>query len=101
MFELSEARRDELVERWAARIVDRGLGTAAVFLLEAHKPLAGIGAHALVGFQPLVEPFLRIDTGELAAFMRHPENIERLIRRIDALDEQRRNQQREGTNGQP
>jgi hypothetical protein len=81
--------------------VDRGLGTAAVFLLEAHKPVAGIGAQALVGFQPLVEPFLRIDAGELAAFMRHPENIERLIRRIEELNEQRRKQQREGTDGHP
>jgi hypothetical protein len=101
MFELSEARRDELAESWAARIVERGLGSAAVFLLEAHKPLAGIGAHALVGFQPMIEPFLRINATELAAFMRQPENIERLIGRIETLDEQRRNQQREGTNGQP
>jgi hypothetical protein len=90
MFELSEARRDQLIERWAARIVDRGLATAAVFLLEAHKPLGGIGAHAMMGFQPLIEPLLRIDAGELAAFMRHPDNIERLILRIEELDAQRR-----------
>lgn len=101
MFELSEPRRNELVEGWAARIVDRGLAAAAIFLLEAHKPLAGIGAQALVGFQPMVEPFLRIDAGELAAFMRDPENIERLVRRIEELDELRRNQPRDGPNDQP
>ncbi|MFQ5806031.1 MAG: hypothetical protein ACE5I3_06240 [Phycisphaerae bacterium] len=90
MFELNDSRRDELVERWAAGIVDRGLGTAAVFLLEAHRPLAGLGAHALLGFRPILEPLLRIDAAELAAFVRQPENIERLVRRIEELDRERR-----------
>jgi len=97
MFELSEARRDELIERWAARIVDRGLGTAAVFLLEAHKPLAGIGAQAVLGFQPLIEPLLRINAGELAAFMRHADNIERLVLRIEKLDQERRQSRKGGS----
>jgi hypothetical protein len=90
MFELSEARRDELIERWAARIVDRGLRTPAVFLLEAHKPLGGIGAQLLLGLQPVLQALLQMSTVELAAFVRYPDNIERLILRIEELDEQRR-----------
>lgn len=90
MFELSDERRDELVELWAPWIVDRGLGTTAVFLLEAHKPLAGIGAHAVLGFRPIVEPLLRVDAAELAAFLRQPDNIERLVLRIEELEQQRR-----------
>jgi hypothetical protein len=102
MFELSEARRDELVAHWAARIVGRGLGSAAVFLLEAHKPVAGIGAQAVVAFQPMIEPFLRIDASELAAFMRDAESVERLIARIEELDEQRRQAKRDrGGPGKP
>lgn len=90
MFELSEARRDELVEDWATRIVDRGLSTAAVFLLEAHKPLAGIGAHVALGIKPIIESLIRVDAAELAAFLRDPENVERLIARVEKLDRQRR-----------
>lgn len=94
MFELSDPRRDELVERWATRITDRGLGTTAVFLLEAHKPLAGISAQLLLGFRPVVEALLRIDATELAAFVRYRDNIERLVLRIEELDHHRRNRQK-------
>jgi hypothetical protein len=90
MFELDEQRRDELVELWAKKIVDRGLTSAAVFLLQAHVPLAGIGAQALIGFRPLVESLLRVDAAELAAFLREPDNIERLVLRIEELDRERR-----------
>jgi hypothetical protein len=94
MFELSDVRRDELVERWATRITDRGLGPTAVFLLEAHKPLAGISAQLLLGFRPIVEVLLRVNATELAAFVRYRDNIERLVLRIEELDQHRRNRQR-------
>jgi hypothetical protein len=90
MFELSESRRDELVELWAARIVDRGWGPTAVFLLEAHKPLAGISAQVLLGFRPPVESILRVSAAELAAFIHSRDNIERLVLRIEQLDDRRR-----------
>jgi hypothetical protein len=90
MFELDDQRRDELVELWAKQIADRGLVSAAVFLLEAHKPLGGIGAHVVLGLRPLFETLLRIDAAELAAFVRSPDNIERLVLRIEELDRQRR-----------
>jgi hypothetical protein len=98
MFELGEARRDELIELWAARIVERSLGTAAVFLLEAHKPLAGLGAHAILGFRPIVEALLPVNASELAAFLREPDNIERLVLRVEQLDQQRRDRRENGAN---
>jgi hypothetical protein len=96
MFELSTDRRDALIEAWAPWIVGRGLSTAAVFLLEAHKPLAGLGAHGILAFRPVVEGLLRVNAGELAAFVRHSDNIEMLIRRVEELDRQRREQRRKG-----
>lgn len=92
MFELSESRRDELIELWAKRIVDRGLSSAAVFLLQAHVPLAGIGAQALLGFRPVVESLLHVDATELAAFLRQPDNIELLVGRIEQLEREQRDQ---------
>ncbi len=89
MFELDEHRRDQLIEVWARKIVDKGLATAAVFMIEAHKPVAGIGAHATLAFQPLLSPLLRVDLGELAAFMYRPDNLERLLQRIEGLERER------------
>ena len=89
MFELDPARRDDLVDSWARRLVERGLATPAVFLLEAHKPLSGLGAHAITAFQPLIAPLVRLDVGELAAFMREVDNVERLLMRIEELERQR------------
>ena len=86
MFELDESRRDELVESWARKLVQRGLGTAAVFMLEAHKPLAGLGAHAVIAFRPLLDSAFGLNFGELAAFMRSTDNVERLVQRVEELE---------------
>jgi len=93
VFELDEQRRNELVETWARRVVARGLGTAAVFLLEAHKPLGRFGASALVAFEPLIRGILSRNPIELAAFVADVDNIERLILRIEALEDERVAQQ--------
>lgn len=93
MFELDPARRDELIEAWAQHIVARGLGTAAVFLLEAHKPLAGPGAQVLAAFLPVLQAILAVNVHELAAFMHEPANVERLIRRIELKENGRQEAQ--------
>lgn len=85
MFELDDQRRDELVEQWAEKICAKGLGVPAIFLLEAHKPLAGIGSNVTVAFQPLLAPLVSLNVGELAAFMRNVDNVERLTQRIEEL----------------
>jgi len=89
VFELTDERRDELVESWAQRIVARGLATPAIFLLEAHKPISGLGAQAVVAFQPLLASLMSFNVGELAAFMHRPDNVEQLVRRIEALEGRR------------
>ncbi|MBN2448513.1 MAG: hypothetical protein JXO22_17430 [Phycisphaerae bacterium] len=89
MFELTDERREELVGRWARKIVDRGIATAAIFLLEAHKPLGGISAQATIAFQPIIGAFATFNVHELAAFMREPDNVERLVLRIEELDRER------------
>jgi hypothetical protein len=89
VFELDQKRRDELIEQWARRIVEGGLAAPAVFLLEAHKPLAGIGAQLLLAFAPLIGSLVRLNVGELAAFVRRPDNLDLLLARIETLEAQR------------
>lgn len=86
MFELDDKRRDELVDRWARRIVERGLATPAIFLLEAHKPLAGLAAQGVLAFRPLLSALSSIDFTEVAALLRSVENVERLVQRIEELE---------------
>lgn len=90
MFELTNDRRDILIEQWARALVKRGLAPAAVFLLEAHKPLYGLGAQAVLAFKPLLAPLVPLDVNELAAFMHNVENVELLMRRVETLDAEHR-----------
>jgi hypothetical protein len=89
VFEIDPRRRDELVDSWAARIVGRGMGTIAVFLLEAHKPVAGLGAHAALAFRPVLSAVTSLDVVEAAAFFHDVDNVERLLTRIEELERKR------------
>lgn len=89
MFELDDARRDVLIETWARKLVERGVGAPAVFLLVAHKPIAGLSAQALLAFKPLLAAVVPLNIGELAAFVHEPQNVERLVQRIEQLEDER------------
>ena len=87
-FELAAARRDEIVERLARRVVQRGMETPAVFLLEMSKPVSFLVSQAVVTAGPLLYPFFgfeRIDA--LSGFLNSRDNVERLIRRIEELSQ--------------
>jgi hypothetical protein len=89
MFEISAERRNALIEQWAKKIVARGLATPAVFLLEAHKPISGIGANLAIALQPFLQPLLSMNFEELAGFVSRVENVELLERRIEDLEQER------------
>ncbi len=82
---LEPHRRDQLIEQWAHAAVRRGLGALAVFFLEAHRPLAQVSSQALLSVQPALALLFRFDPAEFAAFLYEPENIERLMQRIEEL----------------
>ena len=88
--ELTDQRRDEMIETAARTVVRRRLETAAVTALEMHKPLAAIGSTLVMFLTPLAAPFVswrRCD--ELAFFLMERENVERLCRRIEDLAAER------------
>ena len=85
----------ELLAAVAKRIVGMGLAVPAVFFLESTKPLSFVGSQALVFLQPFVEAFLSVRNYErFAALMEDRANIERLIQRLETLDEEARSQER-------
>ena len=89
--ELSDQRRDEMIEKAAGAVVKRRLESPAVALLEMHKPLAMIGSNLVMFLTPLAAPFVswkRCD--ELAFFLMDRDNVEKLAGRIEELGRQRR-----------
>ncbi len=81
---LCPARRDELIETIANRLLTWNVSAPAILFLEMHLPLSFLGGQLLFA----AEPFVALVTGprlarELAFFCEEPENVERLIARLE------------------
>ncbi len=81
---LCPARRDELIETIAQRLVAWNLSAPAILLLQMHAPLAFLGGQMLFA----AEPFIALATGQsfardLAYLVEEPENVERLVSRLE------------------
>lgn len=84
--ELTDQRRDEMVEKAAQALVRRGMAAPAALILEMHKPISVIGANLVLLGTPLAAPFLTWQfCDELAFFLMDRENLQRLARRIEEL----------------
>lgn len=82
--ELTEEQTAALIERAAEQIEKRGLNTAAVLMLEMHKPLAFVGAQTAIAFSPFIVPFLGFDgVNDYTRLFSKRENIERLLDRLE------------------
>ena len=88
---LEEWTNEELLDAVAGRVVRMRLAVPAIFFLESTKPLSFLGSQLLIFLQPFVQAFLTIRNYErFSQLMEDRENVERLIRRIEALDEETR-----------
>jgi hypothetical protein len=84
--DLSPEDRDRMIESVAGRVVARGLGVPAVFLLEMHKPLCFFGSQLLLLGSPILGPFIGFQRLlKFSALVESRENVERLIRRIEEI----------------
>ena len=84
------------IDRVAKRIYDSGFVTAAVFALEMVKPLALLGSHTMIFFGPIVSAFIRADGYYRAAeLFEEPQNVERLITRLEQLVEEEKTKETE------
>ncbi|MCL6581967.1 MAG: hypothetical protein K6U08_10250 [Firmicutes bacterium] len=82
-----QQREGFLVDSLAEEFTRAGLGRVAVFVAEASKPLAGLGAHLIRLLDPVlgvVADPLRL--ANLACLIERRGNLERLIRRVEALE---------------
>jgi hypothetical protein len=87
---------DELLEAVAGRVVRMGLAVPSVFFLESTKPLSFVGSQALVFLEPFVQAFLTIrHYQQFTRLMEDRRNVEKLIQRVEALDDENRRAERE------
>ncbi len=83
---MEDDERDSIIGNIAEGIVRRRLETAAVLLLEMHKPLTFITSQSLIVGSPLIAPFVGIDNLQSASrLLQDRGNIELLILRIEEL----------------
>lgn len=88
---LTEEQKQDLIEHLSINIVKRGLGTPAIMFLEMNKPLTTIASSTAIVASPFLVPFLGFDrVDQYTQFFQSRENVERLIERIEELEEEKR-----------
>ena len=93
----AQAERDQaFINRIAQKIYDSGFVTAAIFTLEMVKPLALLGSHTMIFFGPIISAFINADGYYRAAeLFEEPANVERLIQRLEELEQEHKNKRTE------
>lgn len=84
------ARQAEFIERLARAIIARRLETPAVFFLEMNRPLGFLASQGVLLALPMLG--LLVDPAEVERYARvldSPENLDRLIARIEELAAER------------
>jgi len=86
--ETSESEINEMLEKVAKFIAERHLAPAGILLLESLRPLHGIGSQALFFILPVAEIIFDSKKYQQFAIMMEDENnLKKLIKRMDELDE--------------
>jgi hypothetical protein len=86
----------EIMDRFAARIVDWRMTAPAILFLESAKPLSFLGNQALVFFQPIVQSVFNFKTyDEFIEILEDRENLEYLLLKIEEVESERRKSERE------
>ena len=82
-------RQEKLLEDIAQRIIKFKLSTIAIVFLESMKPLSFVGSQLMIFAQPIFHTLFPITTyDEIAALLEERSNVERLIQKIEKLEEE-------------
>jgi len=80
--------REEVVEFVARQIQVRGVTGPAVMFLEASRPYRPLGSQAMLFFDPVLRDLFGGDMAELQRVIADETGIERLIERLEEIDEE-------------
>ena len=85
-----EEVRDELVEAVAREVQMRGMAAPMVLFLEASRPYRPLGSQAMLFFDPVLRGILTGGVVGVDRVLADETGIERLIERLEELDEESR-----------
>ena len=85
-----EEVQDELVDSVAREVQLRGMTTPMVLFLEASRPYRALGSQAMLFFDPVLRGILTGGITGVDRVMADDSGIERLIERLEELDEESR-----------
>ncbi len=85
-----EEVQDELVDSVAREVQLRGMTTSMVLFLEASRPYRALGSQAMLFFDPVLRGILTGGISGVDRVMADDSGIERLIERLEELDEESR-----------
>jgi hypothetical protein len=92
--DITPERSEEMIEKIASFIVDKGMETPAIIALETTKPVAYIGSQMGLFMFSAFLPLIPQDWGfNLVALFRERGNIEKIIKRIEAKVEAAKEQE--------
>ena len=81
---------DAALEELAQRIVNEGMGAAAIVFLESAKPFGFIAGQTAIAATPLLGSFIEpMRLERYANLLSNRDFLERLIRRIEELEDQK------------
>lgn len=91
MEELTQQRKEEIINKIAQKVVDMKLTPVAIVMLESSKPISFVGSQLMVFFQPIYAAiFPARPYNEIATLLEDRQNVELLIKEIEKLEEERR-----------
>ena len=95
--EISDEKAVKIADKIADYIVKRKMASAAILMLEAHKPFSFLFNQGLYAVGPFAEIFFQNPESyqEFAAFFEKRENVDILIKRIENLDDEMYFEERE------
>ena len=94
--EISDAEAAEMIERVARFIAERHFAAAGIMLVESLRPLRSIGSQLLYFVLPFAEILFDSQKYQRFALMiQNEENLKKLVKRMDELDEEINRERRE------
>jgi len=86
--ELTEEKREELLDRIAQEVVERNLTAPAVFLLEVARPFTFLGSQAMVFMEPIIQSIFNWQNYTyVRRLLEDRKNLDELLVRIEDYDE--------------
>ncbi len=88
---ITDEERDEMIESLAQKVHQRGLHTPTILFLEMHKPFTYLASQSLILGSGFLAPLFGAgNVHRYAKLLESKENVERMICRIEEMQEKRK-----------